>query len=301
MHGTGTQAGDAQEIQSVTDVFAPLVRRRNAKQPLYIGAVKSNVGHGEAVAGTTALLKVLLMLEKGMIPPHVGIKNSVSQPSRRWLHASFSSYSERKQADKLQINPGFPKDLDKRNLHIPYQATPWPRVPHKRRIAVVNNFSAAGGGGGNTSIVVEEAPTRKALEASATDPRSTHLISVSAKSKVSLKGNLTRLIGYLEQNPTVSLADLSYTTMARRQHHNHRVAVATSDVAHLKKQLGSHVLSVDSATHKPIPQTGPPPVVFAFTGQGASYRSMDLELYRDSPYFRSQLLHLRLSGAGPRL
>lgn len=261
MHGTGTQAGDSQEIQSVTNVFAPLtgIKRRNSKQPLHIGAVKANVGHGEAVAGSTALLKVLLMFEKGMIPPHVGIKNT--------------------------INPGFPKDLDKRNLHIPYQKVPWPHVPGKKRIAVVNNFSAAGG---NTSIVIEEGPVR-AISNTA-DPRTAHTVTVSAKSKVSLKGNLERMIAYLDSHPDISLSDLSYTTTARRYHHNHRVAVSTSDLLHLKKQLSSYLQAVD--THKPIPPTGPPPVVFAFTGQGASHRSMNLELLRDSPYFRSQLLHL---------
>jgi acyl transferase domain-containing protein len=260
MHGTGTQAGDFEEIRSVTEVFAPLKKRRNSKQPLYIGAVKSNVGHGEAVAGTTAVLKVLLMFQNEAIPPHVGIKNS--------------------------INPGFPKDLDKRNLHIPYQKTPWLRRSDRRRIAAVNNFSAAGG---NTTVLIEEGPLRETREA--VDPRATHVVAVSAKSKVSLKGNLQRLIGYLETHPNVHLPDLAYTTTARRHHHNHRVAVATSDVAHLRKQLSSHLQSVDS--HKPIPPAGHTlPVVFAFTGQGASYRSMNLELYRDSPYFRSQLLHL---------
>ncbi|KAJ5431569.1 hypothetical protein N7445_009301 [Penicillium cf. griseofulvum] len=261
MHGTGTQAGDSQEIQSVTNVFAPLtgIKRRNSKQPLHIGAVKANVGHGEAVAGSTALLKVLLMFEKGMIPPHIGIKNT--------------------------INPGFPKDLDKRNLHIPYQKVPWPHVTGKKRIAVVNNFSAAGG---NTSIVIEEGPVR-AISNTA-DPRTAHTVTVSAKSKVSLKGNLERMIAYLDSHPDISLSDLSYTTTARRYHHNHRVAVSTSDLLHLKKQLSSYLQAVD--THKPIPPTGPPPVVFAFTGQGASYRSMNLELLRESPYFRSQLLHL---------
>lgn len=259
MHGTGTQAGDAQEIQSVTDVFAPLTRRRNSKNPLYIGAVKANVGHGEAVAGTTALLKVLLMFEKEAIPPHVGIKN--------------------------RINPGFPKDLDKRNLNIPYQQQPWLCVPGKKRIAVVNNFSAAGG---NSSIAIEEGPFREASQV--VDPRSTQLIAVSAKSKVSLKGNLERLIAYLDANPHVSLPNLAYTTTARRHHHNHRVAVATSDVAYLKKQLNLRLQSVDS--HKPISPTGPVPIVFAFTGQGASHRSMNLELFHDSPYFRSQLLQL---------
>ncbi|KAK4248222.1 hypothetical protein C7999DRAFT_31275 [Corynascus novoguineensis] len=259
MHGTGTQAGDMQEIQSVTDVFAPLTRRRSSKNPLHIGAVKANVGHGEAVAGPSALLKVLLMLENEAIPPHVGIKN--------------------------RINPGFPKDLDKRQVYIPYQKTAWQRVPGKRRLAVVNNFSAAGG---NTSILLEEAPVREAPQA--VDPRSHHLVTVSAKGKASLKGNLERLIAYLEANPRVSLPDLAYTTTARRHHHNHRVAVTVSDAARLKTQLSSYLQSVES--HKPIPATGPPPIVFAFTGQGASYPSMNLELFRNSPYFRSQLMHL---------
>ena len=258
MHGTGTQAGDSVEIKSITDVFAPITKRRSPKQPLYIGAVKSNVGHGEAVAGVTALLKVLLMLQKSAIPPHVGIKNS--------------------------INPGFPKDLDKRNLRIPYEKQEWPHVAGKKRIAVVNNFSAAGG---NTTLALEEAPIRETYEI---DPRSTHVIAVSAKSKVSMKGNLERFIAYLDENPDTSLSNLSYSTTARRYHHNHRVAIPASDTAQLKKQLASYVESVDS--HKPIPATGQPPIAFAFTGQGSSHKSMNLELFHDSPYFKTQILHL---------
>ena len=258
MHGTGTQAGDSVEIKSVSDVFAPITRRRSQKNPLYIGAVKSNVGHGEAVAGVTALIKVLLMLQKEAIPPHVGIKNS--------------------------LNPAFPKDLDKRNLRIPYEKTAWPRVQGKRRIAMVNNFSAAGG---NSTIAIEEGPIR---ERQGTDPRTSHVVAVSAKSKVSLKGNLQRWIAYLEKNPDVNLADLSYSSTARRYHHNHRVAVATSDISDLKKKLNSYLEKVDS--HKPIPSTGQPPIAFAFTGQGASFKSFNLELYHSAPYFRTQIQHL---------
>lgn len=258
MHGTGTQAGDSVEITSITDVFAPITKRRSAQQPLHIGAVKANVGHGEAVAGVTALLKVLLMYQKNAIPPHVGIKNS--------------------------LNPLFPKDLDKRNLHIPYQKVPWPRVEGKKRYAVVNNFSAAGG---NTTVCLEEPPLR---EVDSVDPRLAHVVNVSAKSKVSFKKNIERLIAYLEANPEIALADLSYTTTARRYHHNHRASVAATDIAQVKKKLSSFLESID--THKPIPATGPPQVTFAFTGQGASYKSMDLELFRHSPYFRSQMLYL---------
>ncbi|KAL9111221.1 MAG: hypothetical protein Q9227_004299 [Pyrenula ochraceoflavens] len=264
MHGTGTQAGDAEEIQSVTNVFAPLTKRRSAKNPLYIGAVKSNIGHSEAAAGVSALLKVLLMMQKNAIPPHVGIKNS--------------------------LNPKFPKDMDKRNIQIPYEKTEWPRLPGKKRLAFVNNFSAAGG---NTSLAIEDGPIREIDE---TDPRPTHVIAVGAKSKVSLRGNVERLLAYLEKNSDVSMADLSYSTTARRYHHNHRVAMAASELSQVKKQLSSALSNVDS--HKPIPTTGPPPIAFAFTGQGASFKSYSLELYHYSPSFRSQIVHLNAIAHG---
>lgn len=257
MHGTGTQAGDSIEIQSISDVFAPLTRRRSPKQPLYIGAVKSNVGHGEAAAGVTALIKVLCMMQKNSIPPHVGIKNA--------------------------INPAFPKDLDKRNLRIPFEKTAWPRVAGRKRTAIVNNFSAAGG---NTTLVLEEGPIKKVLEMH----RSKHVIAISAKSKVSLRGNIEKLLSYLEKNPEISVSDLSYTTCARKYHHNHRIAFAASDVEQTKKLLIPYLASVD--THKAIPTAGAPPIAFAFTGQGGTTKFDGLELFKDSAFFRSQIMHL---------
>ncbi|KAI1324432.1 putative polyketide synthase [Xylariaceae sp. FL0255] len=268
MHGTGTQAGDAEEIQSVTEVYAPnaLGKRRSSKNPLYIGAVKANVGHGEAAAGVTALVKVLLMLQKNAIPPHVGIKNS--------------------------LNPKFPKDMDKRSVQIPYEKVDWPRpASGKKRIAVVNNFSAAGG---NTSLVVEDGPRVDESRFQNVDPRPSHVIAVSAKSKVSLRGNINRLLGYLEaegRNNMTTLEHLSYTTTARRHHHNHRVAFSASDVGQVKKQLESALEKVDS--HKPISSSGGPvPIAFLFTGQGASYNSYSLELWHECPSFRDDISNL---------
>ncbi|KAK8064116.1 ketoacyl-synt-domain-containing protein [Apiospora saccharicola] len=262
MHGTGTQAGDKEEMKSVTDVFAPAgpQKRRSSHRPLHVGAVKANVGHGEAVAGVTAMLKVLLMLQKGAIPPHVGIKNG--------------------------LNPALPQDLAARHVHIPYTQQPWARDQDRKRIAVVNNFSAAGG---NTSIVLEEAPAPQAVTDGGRDPRPVHTVAVSAKSKVSLEGNIQRLVAYLDAHPDTSLADLSYTTTARRSHYNQRVAVAASDVAQIRKKLASLLGSTGS--HKPIPNT-PPNVAFAFTGQGASHKSMNLELFHQDPTFRAQILQL---------
>ncbi|KAF2272823.1 putative polyketide synthase [Westerdykella ornata] len=258
LHGTGTQAGDHEEMQGIMEVYAPLTKRRSKDQPLHIGAVKANVGHSESAAGTTALIKVLLMLQKNAIPPHVGIKT--------------------------EINPRFPTDFDKRNLHIPFEMTPWPQVAGRKRIAAINNFGAAGG---NTTMLLEEAPKREITES---DPRQTHVIAVSAKTQVSLTGNIERLMKYLDSHADTSLADLSYTSTARRYQHSHRIAIATTSLDQLKKQLASRLEKVSSI--KPIGQSGPPPLAFTFTGQGASYKSMSLELYRDVPTFREHIQHL---------
>ncbi|KAL8708708.1 MAG: hypothetical protein Q9220_006433 [cf. Caloplaca sp. 1 TL-2023] len=257
-HGTGTQAGDSVEMESITSVFAPSIGRRNKKQPLHIGAVKANIGHGEAAAGVTAFIKVLCMLKENAIPPHVGIKT--------------------------EINPGFPKDLDKRNIHIPLETKAWPRVPGKKRTAIVNNFSAAGG---NTTILLEDGPIR---ETSGLDPRSTHVVTISAKSKVSLKGNINRLSIYLDKHPDTHVADLAYTLSARRVHHNHRFAFPASDISHVKNGLADCIKRLDAL--KAISTLGPPPVAFVFTGQGACFKPEHLQLLQDSAYFRTQIQHL---------
>ena len=258
LHGTGTQAGDFEELKGIMDVYAPSAKRRSKDKPLHIGAVKANVGHSESAAGATSLLKVLTMFQKDVITPHVGIKT--------------------------EMNPRFPKDFDKRNLHIAFEQTSWPRNPEKKRVAVVNSFGAAGG---NTTMVLEDAPTRYISEP---DPRETHVIAVSAKTKRSLAGNLERLLAYIDAHPDTGLADLSYTTTARRYQFTHRVAVAASDMLSLRKQITSHLDKVDAV--QPVGKSNPPPICFAFTGQGASYKSMNLELYRDAATFREQIQRL---------
>ncbi|KAL1963600.1 hypothetical protein VTN77DRAFT_8045 [Rasamsonia byssochlamydoides] len=72
MHGTGTQAGDITEMNSVLQTFAPTTGAsgRQDNQPLYLGSAKANIGHGEGAAGATSLAKVLLMLKNNTIPPH---------------------------------------------------------------------------------------------------------------------------------------------------------------------------------------------------------------------------------------
>ena len=256
MHGTGTQAGDLTEMRSVTAVFAPEDGTRlHSNQPLYIGAIKSNVGHSEAAAGVTALIKVLLMLRKNAIPPHVGIKGS--------------------------LNPAFP-DLERLNVRIPYEKTDWLSVDGKPRLAFLNNFSAAGG---NTALLLQDPPQLTCSPKE--DPRSAHTVVVSAKSISSLQNNMRQLMLYIKQHPSVSLPCLAYTTTARRIHHNYRVAVSVSEVREIPDAFALRL----QEKFTPIPSKVPN-VVFVFTGQGAFYPLLGRQLFRQSSQFHTDITYL---------
>nr|AOO87098.1 polyketide synthase [Alternaria alternantherae] len=255
MHGTGTQAGDSNEMRSVINVFAPATGHiRHPQSPLHIGTVKSNMGHGEAAAGIMAFIKTMLVFQTGIIPPHIGIKS--------------------------RLNPALPGDLAKRNVVIPTTATKWASNSDRKRLAMVNNFGAAGG---NTSIIMEEAMPRPR---EGTDTRKTHVIVVSAKTAYSLQENLKALVDFIEARPELFMADLAYTLSARKNHYNYRVSVLASSTAEAASSLRSHIETSLSQT----PHSGKqPPVAFAFTGQGTFYIGIGTQLYRDSREFRQHI------------
>lgn len=258
IHSTGTQAGDGTEIESVTNVFADPYRKRRPDQPLHLGVVKANIGHGEAASGVSALIKVLMMMEKNMIPPNCGIKGIMDK--------------------------GFPRDLEARNVHIPLKATIWPRPNGQIRRVYVSNFSAAGG---NTGVIMEDTPL--ATEPEVQDPRATQVVVVSGKSESSLRYNLQRLINFIGENPYVALPSLPYTTTARRIHHNYRVAVAASDLSTVKKSLA---LSVNKNIAPIAPNA--PGVAFVFTGQGSHYASLGKQLFEESTQFRTDIYNFNM-------
>ncbi|CAK7202988.1 Type I Iterative PKS [Sporothrix eucalyptigena] len=252
MHGTGTQAGDGTEMLSVTNVFAPADRKRPADRPLYLGAVKANVGHGEAASGVTALVKVLLMLQKNMIPPHVGIKQ--------------------------EINKGFPKDLSDRNVNIAFHMTPFRRTDGKPRRVFINNFSAAGG---NTGLLLEDAPRRAPATV---DSRCMHVITVTGKSKSAMIHNAERLVAWMTEHPETPVADVAYTTTARRIQHYWRMNVTATDLAEAKHALQERL----QGNFVPVlPEQ--PKVAFMFTGQGSHYAALGKEFYANAAVFRESI------------
>ncbi|NJO97108.1 MAG: AMP-binding protein [Pleurocapsa sp. CRU_1_2] len=126
-HGTGTSLGDPIEVDSLKKV---LMMGRSLKQPVWIGSVKTNIGHLEAAAGIAGLIKVVLSLHHEMIPRHLNLK---------------------------QLNPYI--DLKSTPLSIPIKAQKWSSNGNSR-LAGVSSF---GFGGTNAHIVVEEAPKLKSV------------------------------------------------------------------------------------------------------------------------------------------
>lgn len=118
-HGTGTKVGDPIEAGAISEVFTP---HRTSEQPLYVGALKSNVGHLEGAAGVAAMIKGVFTLERGVIPGNI------------WF-------------DKL--NPNIDESW---NLKFPTEPTVWPQAGLRRMS--INSF---GIGGSNAHVVMDDA------------------------------------------------------------------------------------------------------------------------------------------------
>lgn len=256
MHGTGTQAGDGIEMTSVTNVFAPRHRQRKPEETLHLGAIKANIGHGEAASGINSLIKVLMMMKKDAIPANVGIKGV--------------------------INKTFPKDLAQRNVHISQKQVAFPRKGSEKRRLFLNNFSAAGG---NTAIVLEDGPLREAPAAA--DPRCMHMVTLTGRSIASLKRNINNLIEYLDEHPETTLPSLAYTTTARRIQHNYRIAVCVDDISKVKSALQAQLKD----SYSPIAMV-PTKTAFTFTGQGSQYTALGKKLFEESDTFKADIKQL---------
>lgn len=254
-------------MRSVLSVFASDYQRTSqaTARPLYLGSAKANIGHAESASGVSSLIKVLMMMKRNEIPPHCGIKT--------------------------RINQNYPSDLAKRGVNISLQPTPWLREDtlSGKRACFLNNFSAAGG---NTAVLLEDAPTYSPQQSNtdAVDRRPIHLISCTGRSVKSLLDNIRSLVSWL-QNSTVSSSDLpalSYTTTARRTHHNYRTIVSGSSIDSIVNTLKSRVAQLEASQPKSVP-THTPKLVFTFTGQGGIYNSMGKALFDCNSRFRKSI------------
>jgi acyl transferase domain-containing protein len=160
-------------------------------------------------------------------------------------------------------------------FYVITELSPWEEGPNPR-LAAVNGL---GGGGTNAHIILEEAPAFESSE----KPGASHLLLISSKTSSALETATSNLVQYLEQNPQVNFADLAYTLQVGRKHFDHRRMVVCRDRSEAMSLLNSEPAS--TLSQKPLSRE----IVFMFSGQGAQYVNMGLDLYKTEPVFKERI------------
>lgn len=257
-HGTGTSLGDPIEIQAIGQIMG------QRETPLFVGSVKTNIGHLENSAGVASIIKVVLSMEQGEIPAN--------------LHFN-------------QPNPHIPWSA--LPIQVVTERTPW---QVERRIAGVSSF----GFSGTNAHIILEAPTASKDKAQnladnethRTEPsRLCHLLPLSAKTPEALTALAAQYAAHLASAPELELTDVCYTAGAGRTHFNHRLSLIAGTVAEARTQLASVAAGQETTNviQAIIGENTVPKIAFLFTGQGSQYIDMGRELYEREPLFRKTL------------
>jgi acyl transferase domain-containing protein/acyl carrier protein len=189
-HGSGTALGDPIEIAALTKVFRAST---NKKSFCAIGSVKTNIGHLDAAAGVTSLIKTALALKHKQIPPSLNFN---------------------------EPNPEI--DFTNSPFYVNTTLSEWKANGIPRRAGV----SSFGIGGTNAHVILEEASTVEISEPS----RPWQVLMLSAKTSSALETATINLINYLKQHPDLNLADVAYTLQVGRRLFEHRRIVVCQDV-----------------------------------------------------------------------
>ena len=245
-HGTGTRLGDPIEVAALNQAYAR-TRREPRTQPCLLGSVKSGIGHLDAAAGIAGLIKTVLALQHGRIPPT--------------LHCQ-------------QPNPAL--DLHSEPFALAREAADWPRHEHRPRRAAVSSF---GIGGTNAHVVLEEAPVRdkRTETASANSTARPLLIPVSARSAEALQQQASLLAAHFDQIAAQE-ATLSsdwpaavHTLREGRQAFAYRATVQAGTAPEAAQALHALAERNDAAS---LPAMQAPSLVWLFPGQGSQQVAM---------------------------
>ncbi|MCK6589452.1 MAG: acyltransferase domain-containing protein, partial [Polyangiaceae bacterium] len=253
-HGTGTPLGDPIEIEALASVLG---EGRPAERPVLVGSVKSNFGHAEGAAGVAGVIKAVLALSLGEIPPSIHFK--APNPHIRW--------------SELPV-----KVVDRRSE--------WP-AHGGRRLAGVSSF---GFSGTNAHVILEAASPRRNEAASGARPLS--VLALSARKREALAAQAARMAAHIEAHPEQAIEDVCHSANAGRALLDHRAAIVAGSREDLLADLGALARGDAGSSRTFGPAEAPSragKIAFLFTGQGAQYAGMGRALYAAEPVFREAI------------
>ncbi|BBY27309.1 type I polyketide synthase [Mycolicibacterium sediminis] len=244
-HGTGTTLGDPIEAQALLATYG-----QNRAEPLYLGSIKSNMGHSQAAAGVAGIIKVVESLRHDMLPATLHVDEP--SPHVDWTMGSIALLTE---------------------------ARPWKANGHLRRAGV----SSFGISGTNAHVIIEEAPPVDAPVVVTEHPPVLPW-TLSAKNPDALAVQALRIAEHVESRPEVDALDVGWT-LGGRSAFAHRAVVVGSDRDELLAGLKALAEGESPAGVIRGRAVGAGKTAFVFPGQGSQALGMGRDLYAAYPVF----------------
>ncbi|MBW0017711.1 MAG: SDR family NAD(P)-dependent oxidoreductase [Mycobacterium sp.] len=245
-HGTGTVLGDPIEAQALLATYG-----QGRTEPLWLGSIKSNIGHTSAAAGVAGVIKMVQAMHHGLMPKTLHL--DVPTPHVDWSTGSISLLTEPR---------------------------PW-LVGARPRRAGVSSFGISGT---NAHVIVEQAPADAEIPATVHNNAAAAWV-VSGRSEEALVRQAGRLLDHVSAHRDTAAADIAWSLISTRSSFEHRAVIVGADREALTGGLAALAAGAPSANvvtgrARPGGRT-----VFVFPGQGAQWLGMGARLYERFPVF----------------
>jgi acyl transferase domain-containing protein/acyl carrier protein len=258
-HGTGTAAGDPIEARAIADAFFLEDGENHGENKMYVGSIKTIIGHLEGCSGLAGVLKASLAIQNHTLPANLLFEE---------LNPAIKPYTK--------------------HLELVQKGMPWPTTENACRRASVNSF---GFGGTNAHAILES------YDPEQSDPRPSNTtefrgpLVISAHSSSSLVDMIRKYSEYIKSDPAVDLDDLAWTLQQKRETMPFKQYFSGSTRESLTQRMDefAETEAVDSSSPQLLYPDDPPAILGIFTGQGAQWATMGTSLIRRSHLFRESI------------